>query len=100
VAEDLTSKQRQFLKGKAHSLSPVVRVGKAGLTPAVIEEAKTALRAHELVKVRLEAEEGHDRREMADRLAQDTDAQIVARVGKVAVLYRAREEEPAIRLPR
>jgi RNA-binding protein len=100
VAEDLTSKQRQFLKGKAHSLSPVVRVGKAGLTPAVIEEAKTALRAHELVKVRLEAEDGHDRREMADRLAQDTDAQIVARVGKVAVLYRAREEEPAIRLPR
>jgi RNA-binding protein len=100
VAEDLTSKQRQFLKGKAHSLSPVVRVGKAGLTPAVIEEAKTALRAHELVKVRLEAEDGHDRREMADRLAEDTDAQIVARVGKVAVLYRAREEDPGIRLPR
>jgi RNA-binding protein len=99
VAEDLTSKQRQFLKGKAHSLSPVVRVGKAGLTPAVIEEAKTALRAHELVKVRLEAEDGHDRREMADRLAEDTAAQIVARVGKVAVLYRAREEDPGIRLP-
>ena len=100
MAEDLTAKQRQFLKGKAHSLSPVVRVGKSGLTPAVIEEAKTALRAHELVKVRIEADDGDDRREMADRLAQDTGAQIVARVGKVAVLYRERDEDPGIRLPR
>ena len=100
MAADLTSKQRQFLKGKAHALSPVVRVGKGGLTPAVVKEAKTALRAHELVKVRIEAEDGDDRREMAEQLAQDTGAQIVARVGKVAVLYRARDEDPGIQLPR
>lgn len=97
---DLTSKQRQFLKGRAHALSPVVRVGKGGLTPAVVEEAKTALRAHELVKVRIEADDGDDRREMAERLAQDAGAQLVARVGKVAVLYKERAEDPGIRLPR
>ena len=99
MAEALTAKQRQFLKGKAHSLSPVVRVGKGGLTPAVIEEAKTALRAHELVKVRIEADDSDDRRELAEHLAEGTRAQIVARVGKVAVLYRAREKDPGIRLP-
>jgi RNA-binding protein len=99
VAADLTSKQRQFLKGKAHALSPGVRVGKSGLTPAVIEEARTALRAHELVKVRIEVEDGDDRREMAETLAQNTGAQIVARVGKVAVLYKARDEDPGIKLP-
>jgi RNA-binding protein len=97
---DLTSKQRQFLKGRAHGLSPVVRVGKGGLTPAVVAEAKTALRAHELVKVRIDEEDGEERRALADRLAQDADAQIVTRVGKVAVLYRARDEDPGIRLPR
>jgi RNA-binding protein YhbY len=37
----LTSKQRQFLKGRAHALSPVVRIGKGGLTPAVVPETKT-----------------------------------------------------------
>ena len=96
----LTSKQRQFLKGRAHALSPVVRIGKSGLTPAVIQETKTALRAHELIKVRVEAEDADDRKGLAERLAGDTDAQLVARVGKVAVLYRARAEDPAIRLPR
>lgn len=95
----LTSKQRQFLKGRAHALSPVVRIGKSGLTAAIVQETKTALRAHELVKVRIEAEDGDVRRSAAEQLAADACAQIVARVGKVAVLYRARDEDPGIRLP-
>ena len=36
----LTSKQRQYLRGLAHPLAPVVRVGKAGLTESVIAETK------------------------------------------------------------
>ena len=95
----LTSKQRQFLKGRAHALSPVVRIGKGGLTDGVIAETKTALRAHELIKVRIEVEDAKARREAGRRLAEDTDAQLVGAVGKVAILYRERDEEPAIRLP-
>jgi RNA-binding protein len=95
----LTSKQRQFLKGRAHALSPVVRIGKGGLTPAVVRETKTALHAHELIKVRLEVEDAKERREAGRRLGEDTDAHLVGAVGKVAILYRARAEEPAIRLP-
>jgi RNA-binding protein len=95
----LTSKQRQYLRGLAHALTPVVRIGKSGLTPSVVKETKTALRAHELIKVRIDAEDADDRREMAAQLAADTSAQLVATVGKVAVLYRARDEDPAITLP-
>jgi len=95
----LTSKQRQFLKGRAHALSPVVRIGKGGLTSAVVQETKTALRAHELIKVRLEVEDAKERRAAGQRLAEDADAHLVGAVGKVAVLYRARDEDPAIRLP-
>ena len=95
----LTSKQRQFLKGRAHALSPVVRVGKGGLTPAVVLETKTALRAHELIKVRLEVEDARERRAAGLSLAADTGAHLVGAVGKVAILYRARDEDPAIRLP-
>ena len=95
----LTSKQRQFLKGRAHALSPVVRIGKGGLTPAVVQEAKTALRAHELIKVRIELEDAKERRAAGQRLAEDAAAHLVGAVGKVAILYRARDEEPAIRLP-
>ena len=95
----LTSKQRQYLKGLAHSLSPVVRIGKGRLTDAIVAEAKKALEAHELIKVRIEVDEGAERRELADQLATATDAHLAGTVGKVAILYRQREEKPKIKVP-
>ncbi|HEU4888982.1 MAG TPA: ribosome assembly RNA-binding protein YhbY [Thermoanaerobaculia bacterium] len=92
----LTSKQRQYLRGLAHPLAPVVRVGKAGVTESVIAETKKSLHSHELIKVRIEAD---DRKAAAETLAAGTDAQIAGVVGKVAILYREREEEPEIELP-
>ena len=95
----LTSKQRQYLKGLAHGLQPVVRIGKGGLSAAVVGETKTALHAHELIKVRIDSDDGGERREMAARLAGSAGAQLAGTVGKVAILYRARDEDPEIRLP-
>jgi RNA-binding protein len=95
----MTTKQRQYLKGLAHNLSPVVRIGKSGLSEAVIEETKVALRAHELIKVKIEGEDGEERREMAGDLAAAAEADLVATVGKVSVLYKAREDNPTITLP-
>lgn len=95
----LTSKQRQYLKGLAHPLSPVVRVGKAGLTDAVIAETTKALESHELIKVRIEADDGATRSEVAEKLAEATEAHLAATVGKIAVLYRKRDQDPEIQLP-
>ncbi len=96
----LTAKQKQFLKGLAHSLSPVVRIGKAGLTPAVIEETKKSLAAHELIKVRIESDDAATRISIAEGLARGAEASIAATIGKLAILYRPREEDPAIQLPK
>jgi RNA-binding protein len=96
----LTAKQKQFLKGLAHALSPVVRIGKAGLTPAVINEAKRSLDAHELIKVRIDADDSPTRTAIATELAQGADAQVAATIGKLAILYRERPENPAIKLPK
>lgn len=96
----LTSKQRQFLKGLAHPLAPIVRVGKAGVTESVIAETKKSLAAHELIKVRIDVEESKERKDIAARLAAAADAHLAATIGKIAVLYRERDEEPEIRLPR
>jgi RNA-binding protein len=95
----LTSKQKQYLRGLAHPLAPTVRIGKAGLTDAVIAEAKKALASHELIKVRVDIDESADRKAAAASLAEATDAHIAGVVGKIAMLYREREEEPEIRLP-
>ena len=96
----LTAKQRQFLKGLAHPLSPVVRIGKGGMTPSVIAEVRKSLAAHELIKVRIDAEDPDARREAAEDLAKAVDAELAGRIGKLAILYRARDDEPTIRLPK
>lgn len=96
----LTAKQRQFLKGLAHPLGPVVRVGKGGVSRAVVEETKKALLAHELIKVRIEVDDGKERRALAGRLAAEADAHVAGTIGKTAILYRQRDEKPKIRLPR
>ncbi len=95
----LTPKQRQFLKGLAHPLSPIVRVGKSGVSAKVVEETKRSLEAHELIKVRIESDDSETRQEMADKLAVAADAQVAGVIGKVAILYRRREEKPRIELP-
>ena len=95
----LTAKQRQFLRGLAHPLEPVVRIGKAGLKPAVVEETRKSLESHELIKVRIEVEDGGDRRELAEELARQVAAEVAGTIGKLAILYRERDEKPAIKLP-
>lgn len=95
-----TTGQRKYLRGLAHELEPVVRVGKARVTPEVAAEADRSLEAHELIKVRIDVEGGDERRALADDLAERTAASVIASVGKIAVLYRPREKKPGIKLPR
>jgi RNA-binding protein len=96
----LTPKQRQFLKGLAHPLAPVVRVGKGKVSDAVIEETRKSLAAHELIKVRVEADDSAERQIIADQLAAATESDVAGSIGKVVILYRARDEKPSIKLPK
>lgn len=96
----LTSKERAYLRGLAHSLEPVVRIGRGGVSDSVVAETVRALEAHELIKVRVDADEASERRAMADDLADRTGADLAGTVGKIAMLYRSREDNPTIKLPR
>jgi RNA-binding protein len=95
----LTTKQRAYLKGLAHPLQPIVRLGKARLSEEVVNETERTLAAHELIKVRIELEESKERRQLADGLARKVRAELVGTIGKIAILYRPFEEKPAIKLP-
>ena len=95
----LTAKQKQFLRGLAHPLSPVVRVGRGRVSDAVIEETKKSLQSHELIKVRIDADDSATRKELAEKLAAATDSQIAGMIGKTLILYRERDEDPEIEIP-
>jgi len=95
----LTGKQRQFLRGLAHALEPVVRIGRAGASPSVVEETKRSLNAHELIKVRIDNDDSSQRKALAEELAKACDAEVAGTIGKLAILYRPRDEDPEIELP-
>lgn len=92
----LNGKQRQYLKGLAHRLEPVLQIGNAGLSPALLKELDQALTHHELLKLRLPALERAQRMEMANTVAREMRADVVQSVGRVLTLYRTGEK---IRLP-
>ena len=96
MATPLTSRERAALKARAHALEPLVHVGGAGVTDAVIAEAERALTAHELIKVKIATDDRDARVEMGNEIAERTGAAIVHRVGKVVILWRASpDEEPS-----
>ena len=53
VPPALTTRERAALKARAHALEPVVRIGHAGVTDAMVAEIDRALEAHELIKVKV-----------------------------------------------
>lgn len=95
----LTEKQRRHLKGLAHPLKPVILMGNAGLTEAVVTETDRALTDHELIKVRLPGADREERDAALAALAQRTTSALVTRIGHVAVLYRPNPQLPRIVLP-
>jgi RNA-binding protein len=90
---DLTPRERARLKARAHPLAPLVHIGQAGLSDAVVAETERALTAHELVKVKVKADGRDAREEMSRALAERTDAALVQRVGNILVLWRPRPDE-------
>ena len=89
----LSPRERARLKARAHPLDPVVQVGQAGLTDAVVGEVDRALTAHELIKVRVGVADREDRDQVCEALSAKTDAAVVQQVGKVVVLWRPRPDE-------
>ena len=84
----LEDKQKRFLKSRAHALKPVVMVGQNGISDTVLEELERALDHHELVKVKVNAGDRDLRDEMVERMRASTKAELVQRIGNVAVYYR------------
>ena len=96
----LTSAQNRFLRGQAHDLKALLQTGGKGLTPAFLAELDEVLERHELVKVKVAAEDRDARDTMIDEIAAQSGAALVQRIGHVAVLYRPSKDKRQIVLPR
>jgi RNA-binding protein len=98
-APELSEKQRRYLRGLAHPLGAIIRLGKEGLTEGVAKETARALFDHELIKVKAPGGDRETRDALFAALAERTGSALVHRIGNVAVLYRPRPDVKRILIP-
>lgn len=96
---NMTSKQRAYLKSLASSLTPVLQVGKASLTPEMTEAIDEVLEKRELIKISVLKNCFDEPREVAETMAERTNSEVVQVIGKKIVLYRPAKKDPKIILP-
>ena len=97
--KELTPAERRALRARAHALHPIVMIGSAGLTEAVLKEIDLALKNHELIKIRMLGDDRDGRDDALERICAALDASPVQLIGKILVVFRSRPEEPELPPP-
>lgn len=87
----LKGSQRKWLRGEAHSLKPVVQIGKNGLTEGTLREIDFALDTHELIKVQAVASK-EEKQELSRQIEEQLRAETVGQIGHILILYREQED--------
>lgn len=84
----LSSKQRAFLKAKAHDLKPIVHIGKNGLNDAIKTSIRQALDARELIKVTFLQNTAEDKEQVSALLEEELACDTVLKIGRLLILYK------------
>ncbi|MCF8079916.1 MAG: ribosome assembly RNA-binding protein YhbY [Desulfobacterales bacterium] len=100
--EALKGFQKKYLRGLAHSLRPVVIIGRQGITGALLKSVQQALNDHELIKIKFnEFKEKEQKAEIAARIEEAAGCRLAGMIGHTAVFFRPHPdpEKRSIHLP-
>ena len=96
----LTSKQRAYLRGIAAKEDTILQVGKGGIGENLITQVNDALKAREIVKLKVLETAMLSAQEVAAELAEATKSDVVQTIGNKLVLFKRNPQEPKIELPK
>ncbi len=88
----LTSKQKKYLKSKAHPLKAVIQIGKEGVSEQCIQSIDRALTHHEMVKIKFIAFK-EEKEQHLDAILAGSKSKFVSMIGHVLTLYREHDEK-------
>jgi putative YhbY family RNA-binding protein len=98
---ELTPEQRRTLRAAAHHLHPIVTIAGKGLADSVAKEIDRSLRAHELIKVKLQGIERDEREILLTEICEQLDCAPVQHIGNTLILWRPNpEQEKAAATPK
>lgn len=88
---NIPRKKIKHLKACAHSMKPVVLIGKHGLSQAVLSAIDEVLLSHELIKIKF-IDCKNERKDLARQIVEKTCSCSVAMIGNVLIIYRQHPE--------
>ena len=88
---ELTGKQKRYLRAEAHHLSPIVQIGKGGLTNEIKTSIRKALDARELIKVAILQNSDADINDVAEEI-EEMSFDVVQKIGRILVVFKVAEK--------
>ncbi|WP_025729836.1 ribosome assembly RNA-binding protein YhbY [Atopobacter phocae] len=88
-----TGKEKQFFKKEAHHLSPMVQIGKNGLSSELLDEIDRAIEKRELIKVTILQNSLVESKELAEWIESNHLADVIHIIGRTLILYRKSDDE-------
>lgn len=88
----LTAKQRAFLRAQATAIDTAFQIGKGGVKETMLSSIEDALRAHEIVKIKLLENCEYTPKEAIEGISAAIDAEQVQVIGNKIVLFKISPE--------
>ncbi len=92
----LSGKQKRYLRSLAVNEKALFQVGKEGLSKNLFDSLKEALKARELVKISVLKTCELSMNEISIDLCANTGAELVQKIGKTLVLYKASKDKKIV----
>ena len=89
----ITTKQRAKLKSMAMTMNDLAQIGKEGITESVLDGLNQVLEARELVKIKVLKNCDYTAKEIATKLQDALNCEIVLVVGSKVIIYRESERK-------
>lgn len=84
----ITTKERAVLKGIAVNLSPIMQIGKDGLTDNVLSQIEEMLFNREMIKINILKNCDYNAKEAIAIICEKLDCQPVQAIGNKVVVYK------------
>ncbi len=91
----LTTKEKQQLKAKAHQLKPILMIGNLGITENLQKEFERCLYDHELIKIRISGTDRESKKALFAQLCEAADAVPVQLIGNIGIVYKPSDKNKA-----
>jgi RNA-binding protein len=84
----LSNLDKKRFRRIGHQLNPVVMVAGKGLNAGVMAEVKRGLDDHELLKIKVLANDKKAKKNICETICQSCDAEIIQIIGHTVLLYK------------